>query len=88
MRYLKYEERLKECGLATPNNISFEILNGYEIITGHGRCEHITPVLKSLHWLPVRSGVARIFCGEVLFTNKRNFLIYVAWACLKYWRSL
>ena len=21
------------------------------------------------------SGVARIFCGEVLFTNKRNFLI-------------
>ena len=24
------------------------------IITGHGRCEHITPVLKSLHWLPVQ----------------------------------
>ena len=24
------------------------------IITGHGRCEHITPVLKSLHRLPVQ----------------------------------
>ena len=24
------------------------------IITGHVRCEHITPVLQSLHWLPVQ----------------------------------
>ena len=24
------------------------------LITGHGRCEHITPVLKLLHWLPVQ----------------------------------
>ena len=27
------------------------------IITGHGRCEHITPVLKSLHWLPVQQRI-------------------------------
>ena len=27
------------------------------IITGHGRCEHITPVLKSLHWLPVHQRI-------------------------------
>ena len=26
-------------------------------ITGHGRCEHITPVLKSLHWLPVKQRI-------------------------------
>ena len=23
----------------------------------HGRCEHITPVLKSLHWLPVQQRI-------------------------------
>ena len=28
-----------------------------QIITGHGRCEHITPVLKSLHWLPVQQRI-------------------------------
>ena len=27
------------------------------IITGHGRCEHITPVLKSLHLLPVQQRI-------------------------------
>ena len=27
------------------------------LITGHGRCEHITPVLKSLHWLPVQQRI-------------------------------
>ena len=27
------------------------------LITGHGRCEHITPVLKSLHWLPVKQRI-------------------------------
>ena len=27
------------------------------IISGHGRCEHITPVLKSLHWLPVQQRI-------------------------------
>ena len=27
------------------------------IITGHGRCEHITPVLKALHWLPVQQRI-------------------------------
>ena len=27
------------------------------LITGHGRCEHITPVLKSLHWLPVKQKI-------------------------------
>ena len=27
------------------------------IITGHGRCEHITPVLKSPHWLPVQQRI-------------------------------
>ena len=26
----------------------------------------------------VHSGVARIFCGEVLFTNKRNFFVGVS----------
>ena len=28
-----------------------------KLITGHGRCEHITPVLKSLHWLPVQQRI-------------------------------
>ena len=27
------------------------------IITGHGRCEHITSVLKALHWLPVQQRI-------------------------------
>ena len=27
------------------------------LITGHGRLEHITPVLKSLHWLPVQQRI-------------------------------
>ena len=27
------------------------------ILTGHGRCELITPVLKSLHWLPVQQRI-------------------------------
>ena len=27
------------------------------IISGQGRCEHITPVLKSLHWLPVQQRI-------------------------------
>ena len=27
------------------------------IISGHGRYEHITPVLKSLHWLPVQQRI-------------------------------
>ena len=27
------------------------------IITGHGRCEHIPPVLKSIQWLPVQKRI-------------------------------
>ena len=27
------------------------------IITEHGRCEHITPVLKAPHWLPVQQRI-------------------------------
>jgi len=32
------------------------------LITGVRRCEHITPVLRQLHWLPVRqrSGIQAI----------------------------
>ena len=40
------------------------------VVTGTGRREHITPVLKRLHWLPVRSRITiqhqRPFCDSIL----------------------
>ena len=47
------------CGApSTPINKLQRIQNIVaRIITGHGRCEHITPVLKALHGLPVQQRI-------------------------------
>ena len=53
------------------------------IITGHGRCEHITPVLKALHWLPVQQRIkfktlVRAHCGFYAIENKLLLLLLFA----------
>ena len=45
------------------------------LITGHGRCEHITPVLTSLHWLPVKQRIT--FKTIVLVYKVVNNLAHV-----------
>jgi len=30
---------------------------GHRLVTGTRRCDHVTPVLRQLHWLPVRQRV-------------------------------
>ena len=35
------------------------------LVTGAGRCDHITPVLRQLHWLPVRQHVVSKIAGLV-----------------------
>ena len=38
------------------------------LVSGAGRHDHITPILTTLHWLPVRKRVTRLWCwcGSVL----------------------
>ena len=33
------------------------------LVTGARRCDHITPVLRQLHWLPVRQRVVFMIAG-------------------------
>ena len=47
------------------------------VVTGTGRREHITPVLKRLHWLPVRSRITfkvALMAYKTLTTKKPDYL--------------
>ena len=35
------------------------------LVTGARRCDHITPVLRQLHWLPVRQRIVFKIAGLV-----------------------
>ena len=49
----------------TPTCVSLNVIGNIVFTLNHVHCN-----LSIVH-----SGVARIFCGEVLFTNKRNFFV-------------
>ena len=45
------------CRLLTDKVVHAKCINAARLITGAKRCEDITPILRQLHWLPVRRRV-------------------------------
>ena len=55
-----------EMNHATPATFLQSVQNAAaRLVTGARRCDHITPVLRQLHWLPVRQRVAFKVAGLV-----------------------
>jgi hypothetical protein len=47
------------------------------VITGHRKFDHITPVLKNLHWLPIKSRIKFKLCTIVFKTLANNEPFYL-----------
>jgi len=56
--------------------------------TGTRRCDHITPVLRHLHWLPVRRRVEFKLAVPGLQGSQRPVTtVFVRWLPARYWSS-
>jgi hypothetical protein len=47
------------------------------VITGHRKFDHITPVLKNLHWLPIKNRIKFKYCTIIFKTLLHNEPIYL-----------